>query len=96
MSITKLANLALALVPIGWLLALYGVMSQLGDPASTAARYAIESQRHVSNTILLVGVMCLIASLWLSGSTFAAARKRSLLATASIAIPTVLIIADFY
>jgi hypothetical protein len=96
MSITKLANLALALVPLGWLLALYGVMSQLGDPASTAPRFAIESHRHVSNTALLVGVTCLIASLWLSGRSFAVARKRSLLATALIAIPTVIIIADFY
>lgn len=33
---TTAVNLALFLVVVGWLMAYYGVMSQLGDPSPTA------------------------------------------------------------
>lgn len=96
MSTTRLANLALALAPLGWFMAYYGVMSQLGDPSPTVPRSVIESHRHASNTILLIGVICLAASLWLSGLSLVAARKRSLLAAALIVIPAAVVIADLY
>lgn len=96
MSASRLANLALILVATGWLLAVYGVMSQLGDPAPTVARSVIESQRHVSITVLLIGVMCLLSSLWLSGRSFVEARKRSLLAAALIALPAIAVVANLY
>lgn len=96
MSASRLANLALVLAITGWLLAFYGVMSQLGDPAPTVPHAVIESQRHVSLTVLLVGVMCLLGSLWLSGCSFVEARKRSLLAAALIAVPAIAVVANLY
>ncbi|MGF6710986.1 hypothetical protein QFZ41_001950 [Luteibacter sp. W1I16] len=93
---TKLVNVALALAPLGWLLAFYGVMSQLGDPAPMASRSFIESHRHTSIIILLIGVMCLVASLWLSGLSFTLARKRSMLVASFIVIPTIAIITELY
>lgn len=96
MSASRLANLALVLAATGWLLAFYGVMSQLGDPAPTVPRSVIESHRHVSLTVLLVGVICLLSSLWLSGRSFTEARKRSLLAMTLIAVPAIAVIATLY
>ena len=96
MSATRLANLALVLAVMGWLLAYYGVMSQLGDPAPTVPRMVIEGRRHVSLTVLLVGVIFLLSSLWLSGRSFTEARKRSLLAAAVIAIPAIALVTSLY
>lgn len=96
MSASRLANLALVLVVTGWFLAFYGVMSQLGDPSPTVPRAVIENQRHVSITVLLIGVMCLLSSLWLSGFSFAEARKRSMLTAALVAIPAIAVVANLY
>jgi hypothetical protein len=96
MSASRSANLALILAVIGWLLAFYGVMSQLGDPVPTVPRSVIESHRHVSLTVLLAGVMCLLSSLWLSGHSFMEARKRSLLAAALIAAPAIAVVTSLY
>ena len=96
MSASRSANLALVLVVLGWLLAYYGVMSQFGDPAPSVARSVIESQRHVSLAVWLLGLMCLVGSLWLSGRSFAAARRRSLLALASVVVPIVFLLAQLY
>ena len=96
MRASRLANLALVLVIAGWLLAFFGVMSQLGDPAPGVPRSVIESHRHVSITVLLVGILCLIGALWLSGYSFEKARKRSLLAAALIAIPAGAVVVSLY
>jgi hypothetical protein len=96
MSASRLANLALILAVTGWLLAFYGVMSQLGDPAPTVPRSVIESHRHVSLTVLMVGVMFLLSSLWLSGRSFVGAKKRSLLAATLIAAPAIAVVASLY
>ena len=96
MSVGRLANLGLVLAVGGWLLAFYGVMSQLGDPAPTVPRSVIESHRHASLTALLIGVICLLSSLWLSGRSFTEARKRSLISTALVAAPAIAVIATLY
>ena len=96
MTASRLATLALVTAIIGWPLAYYGVMSQLGDPSPLVPRSVTESHRHVSIIVLMVGVMCLLASLWLSGRSFMEARKRSLLAAALVALPAVAIVANLY
>lgn len=96
MRASRLANVALALAIAGWLLAFYGVMSQFGDPAPTVPRSVIEVQRHVSLTVLLVGVLCLLGSLWLAGRTFTEARRRSLLTAILIFLPAAAVIASLY
>ena len=80
-------NLALALVPIGWLLAYYGVMSQLGDPHPDLPRADVETMRDRSQMVLAFGVTCLLASLWLAGTAFTSARIRSLVAASLVLIP---------
>lgn len=96
MSAGRLANLALVLAVAGWMLASYCVMSQLGDPVPTMSRSIIEGHRHVSTTILLLGVICLFSSLWLSGRAFPEAKKRSVLAVALITAPAIAVIASLY
>lgn len=96
MSVGRLANLGLVLAVCGWLLAYYGVMSQLGDPAPTVPRSVIESHKHASLTALLIGAICLLSSLWLSGRSFTEARKRSLVSTALVAAPAIAVIATLY
>jgi len=56
----------------------------------------IEVQRHVSLTVLLVGILCLLGSLWLAGRTFTEARRRSLLTAILIFIPATAVIASLY
>lgn len=96
MNLGRIANLALVLVVIGWLLAYYGVMSQMGDPRPGTLHSVMESHRHVSISILLLGVLCLLASQWLSGYVFNSARKRSLLVLLLIASPVVALTAGLY
>lgn len=96
MRANRTANLALLLAVTGWLLAFYGAMSLLGDSAPTVPRSVIENHRHVSITVWLVGVICLVGSLWLAGCSFSGARKRSLLVVALIACPVIAIVANWY
>jgi hypothetical protein len=89
---TSAANLAFLLVAVGWLLAFYGVMSQLGDPSPSVPREQIEAARHISLVVLCVGVVCALAALWLSGYSFSAAKIRASICAALIVFPSVGII----
>lgn len=92
----RAANTALALLVLGWLLAWYGVMSQFGDPAPTVPEAVIKRQHDISTTILLLGIACLMGALWLSGRSFAGARRRSLLAAVLIVVPAGIVLAALY
>ena len=96
MSASRSANIACALVILGWLMACYGVMSQFGDPAPTVPRSVIQSRHHVSTIILMVGMACLMGSLWLSGLSFAEARRRSLLVATLVVVPAGIVLAQLY
>jgi hypothetical protein len=87
------ANLSLALVILGWLLSTYGSLSQLGDPAPWVPRSEIEAHRHVSNVILVAGIISLLSAIWLSGYAFTVARWRSSLSLLACIIPFVVIYA---
>jgi hypothetical protein len=89
---TSAANLAFLLVATGWVLAFYGVMSQLGDPSPSVPREQIEAARHLSLVILCVGVMCVLAALWLTGYSFSGARIRASICAALIVLPSVAVI----
>lgn len=84
-------NLALVLAVVGWALATYGVLSQMGDPWPLERPPGFERARAISAVLLLIGLLCLTASLWFSGRAFAGARKRSLLGAALVVIPIILI-----
>ncbi|WP_139350896.1 hypothetical protein [Rhodanobacter sp. C01] len=86
---TKAANLALLLVALGWLLAFYGVMSQVGDPGPTISPAQIDANRLRSFAILLVGIVCLLSSLWLSGYSFMVAKVRSIVSAAAVVLPSI-------
>lgn len=91
------ANLALGLVVVGWLLASYGALSQIGDPAPGVPLAVIEAHRQTSAVVLLIGIAMLLSSLWLSGYSFAHARWRASIAAFSCAAPVaVLYAATFF
>ncbi|TCV91101.1 hypothetical protein EC912_1143 [Luteibacter rhizovicinus] len=96
MNSNRLANLALFLVTIGWLFAIYGVMSQVGDPAPDTPIAQIVATRHRSVAVLVVGVICLLSSLWLSGRVFPEAKVRSILSTVAVVGPIVAFMVVLY
>jgi len=74
------ANLALALVLVGWLLLVWGVLRQLGDPSPMVPRAELEATRETSLLFMFSGVTALAGSIWLSGRSFERARVRAALA----------------
>jgi hypothetical protein len=84
-------NVAIGLLVVGWLSGTYGVLSQLGDPAPWVSRADLEAHRHISVSFMFLGLAALLASVWLSGYSFATAPKRATLAFLGCAIPTVLL-----
>ena len=81
------ANLALALVVVGWLLVTLGAFRQLGDPNPLIPPAELETTRDVSLTIMFAGVAALVASIWLSGLSFRLARIRAGVALMLFAVP---------
>ncbi|GLQ88300.1 hypothetical protein [Dyella flagellata] len=96
MSAGRLANLALVLAVAGWLAAFCGTTAVLGDPAPTIPRSVIEAQRHLSTSVMLLGVLGILSSLWLSGRSFPEAKKRSILVIALIAVPAAAVAVSLY
>lgn len=93
MKATHAANLSLVLVVLGWLLSTYGSLSQLGDPAPWVPRSEIEAHRHISNAILVAGIISLLSTIWLSGYAFTSARWRASLSLLACIIPFIVIYA---
>lgn len=89
MRAVRAANAALALVVIGWISLVYGVLSQLGDPAPWVSVAELESHRHTSLAFMFGGVIALLTSLWLSGYCFSHARKRALATVLLLLVPVV-------
>jgi hypothetical protein len=81
------ANLAVVLAVLAWPLTWHGTVRQLRDYARSTPPEVVEANQHLGVAILALGLLCLLASLWLSGHAFAGARIRSTLAaTASVAL----------
>jgi hypothetical protein len=85
------SNLAIVLAALAWPLAFYGAMSQLGDYAPSTPREIIETNQHRSTSILAVGLLCWVGSIWLSGYSFTAAKIRAVIA--SVACLVLLVVA---
>lgn len=83
----RCANLALLLGAIGWLLAIYGSLSQMGDPAPWVSKDELDAIHHRALSAILAGLACLMAALWLSGRGFAVAPWRSALVGLAVSIP---------
>lgn len=81
------ANLALALVLVGWLLLVWGVLRQLGDASPMTSRADVEATRETSLLFMFSGVTALVVSVWLSGKSFEGARVRATLALALFLAP---------
>lgn len=86
---SRSANLALALVALGWLLLVWGVLRQLGDPSPMVPRAEIEATRETSLLFMFAGITALVGSVWLSGRAFESARVRAALALAFFVAPMV-------
>ena len=87
MSPGRCANAALALLIVGWVLLLYGTLSQMGDPAPTVQRDVLEATRHLSLSAMLTGLVLLMGALWLSGLAFAGAPWRSAIVGLGVSVP---------
>ena len=86
-STTLAPNVALGLAVVGWLMIVWGGLSQLGDPSPTTPQRQLEAARDVSLSFMVAGVIVLIASAWLSGRSFQTARIRSSLTMGVIIVP---------
>ena len=87
------ANLALIAAVLAWPLIWFGVLSQLGDYAPNTPREVMASNQRTSMTALVVGLVLLLGSLWLSGYSFANAKVRSVSAALlCLSLPTALLI----
>ena len=75
---SRAANVAIALVVLGWLSSGWGVLSQLGDPAPWVPKAELEAHRRVATAFLLFGILFVLCSLWLSGYSFSTARWRAI------------------
>jgi hypothetical protein len=89
MSQSRAANSSLLLVIVGWLVSSYGVLSQLGDPAPSVTKAAYLAHRELSFAIFIVGMLCLLGALWLSGYCYPAAKVRSLLTVVGVVVPAI-------
>jgi hypothetical protein len=81
------ANLALMLVLAGWLLLVWGVLRQLGDPSPMVPRAELEVARDTSLLFMFSGAAALVSSIWLSGRSFEHARVRAALALTLFVVP---------
>ncbi|MFZ6689909.1 hypothetical protein ACO0K0_19405 [Undibacterium sp. SXout11W] len=52
-------NLALITVGLGWMLSIYGGLSQLGDPSPSASQSDIRAHEHLTLLLFLSGVFLL-------------------------------------
>jgi Na+/melibiose symporter-like transporter len=86
---TTAANTSLILVVLGWSLTYYGFISNAaeGDFSPRVSHAEIEAAQHQAAAMLLIGLVCLVATLWLSGYAFTSAKVRASLAVAAFALP---------
>jgi hypothetical protein len=85
-------NVALVLVPIGWLLAVYGTLSMIGDYRPGTAQEVIIANQNRSYAALSVGIFCLASALWISGYNFRQTRVRALLVGAGVVVPLLIVL----
>jgi hypothetical protein len=81
------ANAAIGLAITGWLSGAYGVLSSLGDPAPWVSNAELETHRQLSLSLVLVGLLALLISVWLSGYSFRVAPRRAALACLGCIVP---------
>ncbi|WP_426107220.1 hypothetical protein [Massilia sp. TSP1-1-2] len=87
---TTAANLALILVAVAWPLALFGVFSQMGDPAPDA-REQVEAARKWSTAVFFAGALSLIAAIGLAAYALRTAKVRAGIALAAALIPLIVV-----
>lgn len=90
------ANIALALVPTGWMLAVYGALSALGDYAPDTPMNVVIANNNRSYASLAAGAACLAGALWLAGRSFDGARKRALLVAGGVVFPMAYLLAGLF
>lgn len=91
LSQSSAANLSLLLLVAGWLLAAYGVLSQLGDPNPHIPAAVIENERRFYGAMLGTGILLLLLSVWLSGYSFSRAKWRASITLAACLLPAVVL-----
>lgn len=72
------ANLSILLAVIGPLVFFVGGLSAIGDPSPSATPSQIVQAQWTMRISLTLGLVFIAGSIWLSGSAFSSAPRRSL------------------
>jgi hypothetical protein len=89
MTASRAANIAIALVLVGWGLVAFAVLSSLGDPAPWVSKSQLNAIHNRAMFTGLLGTLCLLSVVWLSGYSASLARVRASAALAGVVIPLV-------
>jgi cytochrome b561 len=81
------ANVSLVLVVVGWLLIIFTVLWNLGDPNPRTPPAEVLRQQHLFAAVLWIAILFLLGSQILAGLAFREAKRRSLLAFAVFVLP---------
>jgi len=86
---SRAANIAIALVLVGWGLVAFAVLSSLGDPAPWESKSQLNAIHYRAMLAVLLGTLCLVSAVWLSGYSASFAKARASVALAGVVIPLV-------
>ena len=86
---SRAANISIALVLVGWGLVVIAVLSSLGDPAPWVSKSQLNTIHYRAMLTVLLGTLCLVSAVWLSGYSASLAKVRASAALAGVVIPLV-------
>ena len=86
---THAATLALILAVFGWMLSLYGILTQLGDPSPLVSSAEIDVHRRSAQAVLASGIIFLLSAIWFSGYGYTSARWRASVALLVVILPCI-------
>jgi hypothetical protein len=86
---SRAANIAIALVLVGWGFATFAVLSSLGDPAPWVPKSQLNAVHLRAMLAALLGTLCLVSAVWLSGYSASLAKVRASAALAGVVIPLI-------
>ena len=72
---------------VGWLLAIFTVLWNLGDPNPRTPHVELIRQQHFSGALLWTAILFLLSSQILAGFAIREARRRALLSFALFVLP---------
>ena len=81
------ANVSLVLVVVGWLLIIFTVLWNLGDPNPRTPPAEVLRQQHLFAAVMWIAIIFLLSSQILAGYAIREARRRALLSFVMFSLP---------